>query len=232
MNKLFGTGDTHGDFFRFSSTNFQEGKNLTKSDFVIIFGDFGGIWDLNKSSKEEKHWIDWLTEKPWTTLFLDGNHENFDRLNRLPTIDFLGDEVGVVSNSIFHLKRGRVYTIGEKTFFTMGGAYSFDKERRKEFIDWWKEEIPSFSEQKLGLENLKKYNNSVDYIISHTCSKEDFNLLGENYKNIFSPEDSLREYLQTVVDTVDHEKRFFGHFHEDKDFGKVRACYKDIFEII
>ena len=38
-----------------------------------------------------------------------------------------GGQVGVLNESIFHLKRGYVYTIGEKKIFTFGGGYSIDK---------------------------------------------------------------------------------------------------------
>lgn len=40
---IFITGDTHGNFSRFSTKEFPEQKEMTKEDFVIICGDFGGI---------------------------------------------------------------------------------------------------------------------------------------------------------------------------------------------
>ena len=49
---IYITGDTHGDFRRFSADNFPEGKTLTKKDYVIICGDFGGIWDVKESSPQ------------------------------------------------------------------------------------------------------------------------------------------------------------------------------------
>ena len=49
---------------------------MTKEDYVIICGDFGGVWNKEVENKEEKHLLDWLEEKPFTTLFVDGNHEN------------------------------------------------------------------------------------------------------------------------------------------------------------
>ena len=42
---IFMTGDTHGDFSRFSARAFPEQKDLSKADYVIICGDFGGLWD-------------------------------------------------------------------------------------------------------------------------------------------------------------------------------------------
>ncbi|WP_368041519.1 metallophosphoesterase family protein [Bittarella massiliensis (ex Durand et al. 2017)] len=77
---IFITGDTHGDFTRFSSENFPEQKRMNKEDFVIICGDFGGLWD---GTRKEHYWLDWLENKPFTTLFVSGNHENYDLLSTL-----------------------------------------------------------------------------------------------------------------------------------------------------
>ena len=42
---IYVTGDTHGDFERFREDIFPEQKTKTKDDYVIICGDFGGVWD-------------------------------------------------------------------------------------------------------------------------------------------------------------------------------------------
>lgn len=78
---IYITGDTHGSFSRrLNVKNFPEQKEMTKDDYVIICGDFGGVWDIGWESKSEKHWLDWFEERNYTLLFIDGNHENFDRL--------------------------------------------------------------------------------------------------------------------------------------------------------
>ena len=78
---IYITGDCHREFSRFNTQNFPEQYEMTKEDYVIICGDFGGVWDYGKESKEEKHLLDWLDGKPFTTLFVSGNHEKFDRLD-------------------------------------------------------------------------------------------------------------------------------------------------------
>ncbi len=86
---IFVTGDVHGDWMRRLNTRaFFEQKELglTKDAYVLILGDFG-IWD---NSKEEKHNLDWLESKPFTTLFIDGNHENYDILDALPVEEWQG----------------------------------------------------------------------------------------------------------------------------------------------
>lgn len=122
---IYFTGDTHGDFRRFSSEFFPEGKNCTKDDFVIILGDFGGVWQLLEY-KDERYWLDWLDKKPWTTLFIDGNHENHDRLNTMPVEKWHDGKVHKVRPSVLHLMRGQVFHIGGYRMFTFGGASSHD----------------------------------------------------------------------------------------------------------
>ena len=72
---IYITGDTHGeiDIGKLSSKNFPQGNSLTKDDYIIILGDFGFIWK-NESDKTEEYWMKWFKNKPWTTLFIDGNH--------------------------------------------------------------------------------------------------------------------------------------------------------------
>jgi hypothetical protein len=74
---IYLTGDTHGDLSRLTSANWPKGKSLSKRDYLIILGDFGVLWNPKEDSSS-KYWLNWLSKKPWTTLFLDGNHENFD----------------------------------------------------------------------------------------------------------------------------------------------------------
>ena len=43
---IYVTGDTHIpiDIHKLDDDAFMEQKNLTKDDYVIICGDFGGVW--------------------------------------------------------------------------------------------------------------------------------------------------------------------------------------------
>ena len=84
---IFITGDTHGDFSRLHPAAFLEQSNLTKEDYIIICGDFGGVWD---GSDTEQQWLDWLAARPFTTLFVSGNHENFDLLRSYPISQWHG----------------------------------------------------------------------------------------------------------------------------------------------
>ena len=122
----------------------------------------------------------WLDCKPFTTLFVDGNHENFDRLNEFPVEEWKGGKIHRVQPSVIHLMRGQVFELEGKKIFTFGGASSHDIDggilepddpdykKKKEKLDrgdkpyrinrvsWWKEELPSEEEMKEGRENLQK----------------------------------------------------------------------------
>ena len=232
MSRIFVTGDTHGDFTRFSGKNWKIGKDLTKADFVIICGDFGGIW-LNTPDRNETYWLDWLSNKPWATLFVDGNHENFIRLNKLEQVQMFGDVVGKASDSIFHLKRGRVYVINGLKFFTMGGAKSIDKNRRIEYISWWPDEEPNWEELDFGLSNLENHGFEVDYIITHTAPTEVIKRLGNICKVSFGDKlENLNKYFEVVCYRTNFTKFWFGHFHEDENIdGIYHSLYTDIVEI-
>ena len=231
---IYVTGDTHGDFSRFSSNKFPEGRDLTKDDVIIIAGDFG-LWH---PTDEEKYWMGWLGKKSWTTVFVDGNHENFDRLDALPEVDKWDGKVGVLNDwhSIYHLKRGYIYTINDKKIFTFGGGYSIDIMNRIPYRSWWPQELPNYQEYKRGLDNLESIGYYVDYIISHSCSNKDFNLMSQkhemSYKNV-DDENQLRNYFDLIHESVSFDKWFCGHFHVNNEVhGRTHFLYRDIVRVV
>jgi predicted phosphodiesterase len=234
---IYITGDTHSDFTRFSSKNFPEQKALTKADYVIICGDFGGLWD---NSKGELRWLDWLNDKPFTTLFVDGNHENFDLLSQFPITVWNGGKVRFIRDSIMHLMRGQVYTIDDKRFFTMGGASSHDisdgvlepddpnfknkrklLDKRKAFyrinhVSWWAEEMPSEEEYMEARRNLDACDWKVDYIISHCCPSSVAKTLGGG---LYQP-DRLTDFFEEISACCKFGYWFFGHYHGNEIYKK------------
>ena len=45
---IYITGDTHADFSRFEEDKFPIKTEMTKNDYVIICGDFGGVWTFEE----------------------------------------------------------------------------------------------------------------------------------------------------------------------------------------
>ena len=75
---IFITGDTHAttDWEKINTSNFPEQKDLTRDDYLIVCGDFGGVW----GDEEDQYIQKTYGERNFTTLFIDGNHENHDLL--------------------------------------------------------------------------------------------------------------------------------------------------------
>ena len=41
---VFITGDCHGNFRRFGRRYFPEQETMDRDDYIIVAGDFGGVW--------------------------------------------------------------------------------------------------------------------------------------------------------------------------------------------
>lgn len=74
FTKFYFTGDTHRNIIsRLNMDSFPFQSDLTKKNYVIILGDFGGIW---AGDKTDEYILNWLDTRNFTTLFVDGNHES------------------------------------------------------------------------------------------------------------------------------------------------------------
>ncbi len=155
------TGDTHGDLARFKHKSI---KKLKKGDFLIICGDFGFIWD--GSDKEEKI-LKKIGKKRFTTLFIEGCHENYDLLEKYPEEDFCGGRVRVISGRLMQMKRGGIFNLQGLSFFAFGGGQSKDLDIKTDNNTWYKDELPTSQEIQQGAFNLQNIGNKIDYIITH-----------------------------------------------------------------
>jgi Putative NADH-flavin reductase len=222
---------------------------MTKDDYVIVCGDFG-IWD---DVPEEWHRLDWLNEKPFTTLFVDGNHENFDRLYAMPVSEWHGGQVHFVRDSIIHLMRGQVFDLAGKRVFTMGGASSHDidagilepddpdfKSKQKaldkqqalyriKHVSWWEEELPIDEEYQTALYNLDTCNWKVDWIISHCCPSSIMDIIGGGmYQH-----DRLTDFFEEIKDRCRFSCWFLGHYHDNRTVRrKYMLLYDQIMKIL
>ena len=229
---IYITGDTHGGFQRFGSKYFPQQKNMGREDYMIVAGDFGGLWD---GSPKDQYWLDWLEEKPFTTLFVDGNHENFDLLNTLPERQWNGGRVHVVREHVLHLMRGQVFTFGGLTWLTMGGASSHDIQDgildpadpdfegqywlmrrlramfRVKGVSWWPEELPSAEDYNEALANLERAGWAVACILTHCAPSSIVKKLDPGYGT-----DQLTDFLETVRRRCQFAWWFFGHYHRNQ----------------
>ena len=252
------SGDIHGNPVRLSSDNFYEQKEFSGNkdeNIVIICGDFGLVWNRNEENKNEKHWLNWLENKPFTTVFVDGNHDNIPRLNSYPIKEWHGGLVNEIRPHVLRLRRGEVFTIEDKKFFAFGGASSHDiqdgiidyedknwKEQARKLesqgkymyrikgLSWWEQELPSQKEMDNGLINLQKEINKVDYSITHSPSTSELYLMGG--KGLYQS-DILTNYLEEIRVNTEYKRHFFGHMHVNKAINDKDIClYEQIIRIL
>ena len=220
---VFVTGDIHGwlDIGKLTPDRWPAGQKLKRSDFLMICGDFGLVWN-NPITLEEKFFIDWLDNQPWTTVFVDGNHENYDLLDTFETTIWHKGRVAYLpgTRNVIHLLRGQVYEMGSYgRWFCMGGAGSHDISSRIPGVSWWPREMPSKSEYNEAWENLERVNFSVDYVFSHEVPR---NLrrfaMARHYDASRETDDELSAFLQKVDDRLDKKRLkmwYCGHYHDD-----------------
>lgn len=226
---VFATGDTHHDFRRLHEA--QCGPHTfgpQEGDYLIICGDFGGVWDGGEQDKRD---LNRLAELPYTILWVDGNHENYDLLAEYPVREWHGGKVQEIRPNVLHLMRGQVFDIEGHRFFTMGGASSHDvcdgildpdapdfiaefkrlyaKNAlfRVNHLSWWEQELPSEEEYAEARRNLDANDWKVDYIVTH-CAPTSIHrqLVGDEG-------DELTDFLEEVRKKTDCAYWLFGHYH-------------------
>mgnify|MGYP000112646328 CR=1 FL=1 len=230
---LFLTGDTHGDFRRFLPENFYEQERLTKEDLVLICGDMGGVWYGDCRDDEG---LDFLESRPFTTLFVAGNHENYDALRTYPLEDWRGGKIRRICPSVLLLERGQVFDLNGKQIFTMGGASSHDIQGgilepddplfllkfhaleargtpfRVNHRSWWKQELPSKTEYEEARRSLERIQYEVDYVITHCAPSSIVDILG----NGGYVHDHLTDFLEEIKERAKFHYWLFGHYHDNK----------------
>lgn len=220
---IFITGDTHGDQYKWVE---QIEPVLSPADTMIVCGDFGvGFW--NGRYRSEEAFYDFLNEQKYTVLFVDGNHENFEKLFNYPVEMWCGGKVHKIRQNVIHLMRGEIYCIEGHSIFVMGGGYSIDKYRRTEGVSWWSQEMPLEEDYENALANLQKVDFKVDYIISHTAPSETVYYLSTlrslGIKNTVTEELPLTSFLDGIQRKVDYLHWYFGHFHVDLELWRKQT---------
>ena len=220
---VYVTGDLHGD----AEELLRRARPLDREDTLIVCGDFGLLW---KGTRRERLRLDLLNGRlNCRVCFVCGNHENFDLLEHYPISGFAGGLVHRIRPRICHLMRGQVFELEGNTIFTFGGATSIDKYRRIEGLSWWREEMPSYEELDEGIANLKRYNNKVDYIITHSCGERALMyppLRTRSFQMGRYPENQMLSYFE---DIISYKHWYFGHFHTDGHLNeKMTVLYQNI----
>ena len=226
-------GDTHGELSCFTDEKMPGQSAWAAGDKLIITGDFGFVFRGERENLLERSKLDTLARKPYEILFVDGNHENFDALEAYPQVTRYGAPVHQIRPNIFWLRRGYVYTIENRTFFVMGGGYSLDKAWRMKYQAcggeriWFEKEMPSPAEYRRAIENLRAWNMTVDYVLTHTAPRL---IIPQVIGRAPDPHEAeLNGFLDWVYHEVTFHRWFFGHLHEDAElYNLMVACHEKV----
>lgn len=220
---VYVTGDVHCpiDISKLNTKRWPQQRGLTKEDILIQLGDFGIIWAVDpRGIKKEQHWIKWFDNKPYTTLFVPGNHENWTRLREFPVVEMFGGKVRKISDSIYMMERGEIYDIQGKRFFAFGGATSVDKNSRIVDVSWWQAEVATWEEESTAVDNLNRVGNKVDFIVTHTAPSTIVQMIAR-----VKADCPVARFFEFVANSVEYSEWHFGHMHEDTVIGKFYCHY-------
>lgn len=256
------TGDCHSDWTKllglhenpWEDYRFTDRPELKPEDYICVLGDFG-LWHYNDYDDENEE-LDELAQMPYTILWVDGNHDNFDRLysDEFEIVDFHGGKAHKIRDNVYHLMRGYVFDFDGKKFFAFGGAQSHDirdgildpenylsKEHlmrdfylcrlqrqmvRINHYSWWEQELPSDEEMERGKQNLEANDWKVDYVLSHCCPANVASAMG------FYDNDILTNYFDEIGFKLDFQHWYFGHYHTNKTPLKGYTClYSEFREV-
>ena len=153
-------------------------------------------------------------------------NSNHTWLNTFPIIQWNGGNAHKIADNIFHLMRGEVYNIYNKTFFTFGGGLSIDKNRRTAYVNWWPEEEANYQEQMNAINNLERYNYKINYILTHSAPE-----LIKNQVGFINYTSNTEQFLQYINDKLIFDKWFIGHYHIDNIYQNYYFLYNKILNI-
>ena len=210
-------GDIHGAINRmYDEILVFEGTLGMRFDYVLHVGDFG-IWPdpgrIDKATRKHDgagDFASWFRERratPRHTVFIKGNHEDFDWLD-----EQLSDEI---LPGLFYLRNGRTMDLGEGRngvrIGGLGGCYS-------------PSDYPKRSKQLRGAEKAHYTHDEIEALTKQAGI--DVLLLHDAPDGVRFPAGytSQSEGLRALIERVRPMACFFGHHHERIDVKIPGTC--------
>jgi len=158
-----------------------------------------------------------------------GNHENYDRIEQLPhgydaRVD--GEVWYASDNVLIAYDAGGVYELAGRKCLCVNGADSTDKEHRQEHISWWAQECLNY-EQMTSIIDLAERAHCVDYVFSHCTSNEVKDLIWRFYSYPYP----MERFMTEVYHVFEFKDAYFGHYHDNVDYGKFHCLYNEFKEL-
>lgn len=215
----------HGSLERLYDKGFRK---LKSGDVLIVCGDFGYIFNGDKT---ERQVIDFLATRRFVTAFIDGTHDNMNKINSSRVTYWHGGMVHRIKGNLIHLMRGQIFDINGNTFFTFGGGESTDKDMRLACGKWWREEEPTPLEMAEGAKRLDDAGCKVDYIVTHeppSLVKSAILLRRGDNDRV----NKLNGYFEEIARSCDFKHWYFGSLHEDRVISSRHTCvFKEMLSI-
>ena len=230
-DRIFVTGDTHADFRDLITRSVR--YNITDRDLLIILGDVGinyfGDW-RDQRDKDE------LAMIPATILCIHGNHElrptSPEVAELYHPIRWMGDTAYVEDAypRFIMAEDGARYHINGRDFLVIGGAYSVDKPYRLRMgYRWFSDEQLTVAEMDVIRQKVRDHGNCEDIILAHTCPYNqrpvECFLPGINQSGV---DNTMEHFLQEIVDAADYNAFYCGHWHTERQNGKLRIIFHDV----
>ena len=252
MGRTFVCGDIHGVAANFTSRVKWDIDNPKEDDIIICVGDVGLEYGNQVQGSLKKA----MRKFPGTIYVMRGNHDNRYWRDHTETIETYMDYIEKPKagwafdddtfptllyqkkypNILYVRDGGGVYTINGHRFLFIPGAYSVDKEYRlAKGLPYEPQEQLTWLEENQLLAAIED-SLEIDYVISHTAP------LGTQiyYKDLFLDfidQSAVDQHMEYFLDEVYHQLNgkfkhwYFGHMHDDRQFGKFTMVYTKIQEI-
>ncbi|MDJ0440883.1 metallophosphoesterase family protein [Rhodococcus qingshengii] len=198
-------GDWHADTrYGVAAIEHAARRNAT---VLIHLGDFGyRFTDMYLDTLD-----DTLRRCGLVLGFVDGNHEDFDRLLAYPLAD---NGLRYLRERIVHLPRGWKWSWGSTQCLALGGAYSIDRILRVEGTSWWPQEAITAEEAETAVAG-----GTADAMFCHDCPAGVVVPGRPRERYGFPPSEvaasqANRDRLRHVVDQVRPARLWHGHFHQ------------------
>lgn len=215
---IYVTGDLHGDPARLSDKAL---RRLKKGDTLLVCGDFGFVWDGSPAELKLRRKIG---KQKYTTIFVDGTHDNLPMIREFPEEEYAGGTVRRIEGNLLYAERGTILTLEGKKVFFLGGGVSEDMDERLESGTWHSEEMPTAEELAAAEERLTR-SGGVDLIITHQPSDRMRIFLGGDRTEI-SP---LGAFLDRVEQEMQFGSWYFGRLHKDKKIPpRQQAVFREV----
>lgn len=200
-------GDWHGNL---GFALRQIGRACDAGAGVIVqCGDFG-YWRGDPRTRKYLFRLEReLAESRLRLFWVDGNHEDHDRLAKQAIDPRTG--LRPISDHIAHLPRGHRWTWGGHVWLALGGAVSMDQQWRTAGVDWWPGESLTPLDVRAAIAG-----GPVDVMVCHDApagpvipdSRE-----VEPPAGLVEQARLHREAIRSVVDATRPAAVFHGHWH-------------------